>query len=272
MNGDYWDDMNATGYAQVVEELVGGAVARQYTYGLQRISQQQLISNTWTPSFYGYDGSGNVRQLTNAAGTVTDTYEYDAFGNSFTKQGTTPNVYLYRGEQYDPDLGLYYLRARYYNPATGRFMSRDPEDGNTIDPSSLHKYLYGGGDPINRIDPRGRADTIQTVFTITVISTPTEVALSAVVGQATAAFALIQAAAGQAFLTTQYLLETIAAIAHASGLEKFLACSAGGLLVSDFLDEKHITGFDKKLVLADWGLICGGWYPAPGFPSGPNQN
>jgi hypothetical protein len=93
-----------------------------------------------------------------------------------------------------------------------------------------------------------------------------------VVGQATAAFALIQAAAGQAFLTTQYLLETIAAIAHASGLEKFLACSAGGLLVSDFLDEKHITGFDKKLVLADWGLICGGWYPAPGFPSGPNQN
>ena len=178
----------------------------------------------------------------------------------------------YRGEQYDSDLGLYYLRARYYNPATGRFMSRDPEDGNTIDPSSLHKYLYGGGDPINRIDPSGRADTIQTVFTITVISTPTEVALSAVVGQATAAFALIQAAAGQAFLTTQYLLETIAAIAHASGLEKFLACSAGGLLVSDFLDEKHITGFDKKLVLADWGLICGGWYPAPGFPSGPNQN
>ena len=38
-------------------------------------------------------------------------------------------MYLYRGEQFDPDLGLYYLRARYYNPLTGRFMSRDPEDG-----------------------------------------------------------------------------------------------------------------------------------------------
>jgi RHS repeat-associated protein len=163
MNGDYWDDMNATGYAQVVEELVGGAVTRQYTYGLQRISQQQLISNTWTPSFYGYDGSGNVRQLTNAAGTVTDTYEYDAFGNSFTKQGTTPNVYLYRGEQYDPDLGLYYLRARYYNPATGRFMSRDPEDGYAKDPASLHKYLYAGGDPVNMIDPTGR-DLFDTVL------------------------------------------------------------------------------------------------------------
>jgi uncharacterized protein RhaS with RHS repeats len=55
-------------------------------------------------------------------------------------------------------LSLYYLRARYYNPATGRFLSRDPLDGNTIDPQSLHKYLYAGGDPINRIDPSGRMD------------------------------------------------------------------------------------------------------------------
>ena len=61
-------------------------------------------------------------------------------------------------EQYDSDLGLYYLRARYYNPATGRFLSRDPEDGKAYDPQSLHKYLYAGGDPVNRADPRGRAD------------------------------------------------------------------------------------------------------------------
>jgi RHS repeat-associated protein len=64
---------------------------------------------------------------------------------------------LYRGEQYDSDLGLYYLRARYYNPATGRFLSRDPEDGKPIDPKTLHKYLYAGGDPVNGRDPSGRA-------------------------------------------------------------------------------------------------------------------
>ena len=46
------DDLNPTGYAQVVEELSGGIVQRQYTYGLQRISQQQVVSNTWVPSFY----------------------------------------------------------------------------------------------------------------------------------------------------------------------------------------------------------------------------
>jgi RHS repeat-associated protein len=64
---------------------------------------------------------------------------------------------FYRGEQYDSDLSLYYLRARYYNPNTGRFLSRDPEDGYAQDPTSLHKYLYAGGDPINGSDPTGRA-------------------------------------------------------------------------------------------------------------------
>ena len=149
------DDVNPTGLPQVVEELVNGAVTRQYTYGLQRISENQEIANVWTSSFYEYDGGGSVRQLTNSAGAVTDEYEYDAFGNSFTKVGTTPNNYLYRGEQYDSDLGLYYLRARYYNPATARFLSRDRLAGRAQSPMTLHKYLYTGGDPVNRIDPRG---------------------------------------------------------------------------------------------------------------------
>jgi RHS repeat-associated protein len=147
-----------------MEELSGpigaGVVARSYTYGLQRISQNLSPavtgSSAWTPSFYMYDGGGSVRQLTNSSGQVTDEYEYDAFGNSFTKSGTTPNNYLYRGEQYDPDLSLYYLRARYYNPDTGRFLSRDPEAGIALDPKSLHKYLYAGGDPVNASDPTGR--------------------------------------------------------------------------------------------------------------------
>jgi RHS repeat-associated protein len=125
------DDLNPTGLPQVMEELVNGAVQRTYTYGLDRISENQLVSGVWTPSFYVADGGGSVRQLTNSAGTQTDSYEYDAFGNMVSKTGPaantyTPNNYLYRGEQYDPDLGLYYLRARYYNPVTGRFLNVDP--------------------------------------------------------------------------------------------------------------------------------------------------
>jgi RHS repeat-associated protein len=153
------DDLNPTGYAQVVEEVTAGAVTRQYTYGLQRISQTQQIANAWTPSFYGYDGAGTVRLLTDSTGTVTDTYDYDAWGNPVNTTGTTPNVYLYRGEQYDADLGLYYLRARFYNSVTGRFVSTDPERGAATDPSTLHRYLYASADPVNRIDATGRSTT-----------------------------------------------------------------------------------------------------------------
>jgi RHS repeat-associated protein len=80
---------------------------------------------------------------------------------------------LYRGEEYDSDLGLYYLRARYYNPLTGRFMSRDPyepkfrgPDGKPIDPKNLHKYLYAVGDPVNFRDPSGRASLTEVVLAI----------------------------------------------------------------------------------------------------------
>lgn len=88
---------------------------------------------------------------------ATVTYEYDAYGNKINSTGTTPNNFLYRGEAYDNDLSLYYLRARWMNPLTGRFMSRDPERENGYDPKTLHRYLYAGADPVNRIDPRGRA-------------------------------------------------------------------------------------------------------------------
>jgi RHS repeat-associated protein len=150
------DEMNPTGYAQVMDELTGGAVTRTYTYGLERISQQQWTGSTWTPSFYGYDGMGSVRQLTNSVGAVTDTYEYDAYGNSFTKSGATPNNYLYRGEQYDANLGMYYLRDRYYNPASGRFLSVDPLAG-----AGQRRYQYADADPVNGQDPSGDEDIVE---------------------------------------------------------------------------------------------------------------
>ena len=153
------DDLNPTGYAQVVEEVTGTTASRTYTYGIQRISQNQQVSNAWTPSFYGYDGGGTVRLLTDSTGTVTDTYDYDAWGNEVNTTGSTPNVYLYRGEQYDTDLGLYYLRARHYNPLTGRFLTKDPAGVATTDPSVLHQYLYATANPTNRIDPTGWADS-----------------------------------------------------------------------------------------------------------------
>jgi RHS repeat-associated protein len=151
------DDVNPTGLPQVFDETVNGVVTRTYTYGLQRIDENQQINGTWAPSFYGYDSGGTVRQLTNPSGAVTDTYNYDAFGNKLSSTGITPNNYLCRGEEFDTDLGLYYLRARYYNPKTGRFLSRDSVDGSSVLPVTFHKYLYVGDNPIRFVDPLGKA-------------------------------------------------------------------------------------------------------------------
>jgi RHS repeat-associated protein len=170
------DTNNLTGYAQVVEEIQGGAVQRRYTYGHDLISQTQVINSNWTTHFYGYDGHGSVRFLTNQSGNITDTYDYDAFGNIIHQTGNTPNDYLYAGEQRDSSLGLDYLRARYMNPFTGRFWSMDSYEGVTDDPRSLHKYMYTHTDPINNIDPSGQSPIGDVMVALAVFAIPTTIA------------------------------------------------------------------------------------------------
>jgi RHS repeat-associated protein len=149
-------DINPTHYPQVIDELVGNSVVRSHTYGLNHISENQLINGVWAPSFYGYDGHGNVRFLANTVGSVTDTYQFDAFGNSIASTGTTPNNYLYSGEPFDSGARLYQLRARWYKPLTGRFITRDPWDGHTCSMMNYDPYIYASDDPVNRGDPTGR--------------------------------------------------------------------------------------------------------------------
>ena len=103
------DTLNPTGYAQVLDEVQSGAVTRSYAWGLQLVSETQLVAATppaspWQTAWYGYDGHGSVRYLTDATGAVTDTYTYDAFGNLINSTGSTANNYLFAGEQYDPCL------------------------------------------------------------------------------------------------------------------------------------------------------------------------
>jgi len=151
------DDNNLTGFAQVFEELDGAlSVDVVYTYGHDLISQERAGATNFVAHFYGYDGHGNVRLLTDSAGTITDRYDYDAFGNLIASSGTTLNNYLYTGEQFDPEFGMYFLRARYMDTTRGRFWSMDTFEGVLNDPFTLHKYLYANADPVNNIDPSGQ--------------------------------------------------------------------------------------------------------------------
>jgi RHS repeat-associated protein len=257
------DDLNPTGYVQVVEELNGsGAVTRTYTYGLQRIDEEQELSGAWTPSFYGYDGGGNVRQLTNLSGAVTDSYEYDAYGNSFTVSGSTPNEMMYRGEQYDPDLGLYYLRARYYNPLAGRFMSRDPESGDQFDPKNLHKYLYAGGDPVDAVDPSGK-DIIGYRVTLIAGGSAAAGALPELMEGAQEFAAAFDQFAGVTYLTIQDITELIMANEYVGAGLKAFTCSATGIMVSQFLSEQGINPDYKTVALSTFGSVCTIWIGKP---------
>jgi RHS repeat-associated protein len=103
-------------------------------------------------------GHGSVRYLTNSTGAITDTYDYDAFGNLISSTGSTPNNYLFAGEQFDPALGIYYNRARYYDQRQGRFWTMDNLEGHIDEPLNLHRYIYASGNPTNRLDPSGFED------------------------------------------------------------------------------------------------------------------
>ncbi len=101
------------------------------------------------------DAQHNVRYLTDTTGAVTDQYTYDAFGNLISSSGTTPNTYRFAGEHLDANLGLYYLRARYYNPSVGRFWNRDSAEITPDDPRELNRYVYVAANPVNATDPTG---------------------------------------------------------------------------------------------------------------------
>lgn len=153
------DKQNPTGYSQVLEERdVAGITIKTYKVGLTIISQQGSAIYGGAVLYLLKDGHGSTRMLVDATGQVVNSgglqvFRYDAFGNRLDSVTALTSI-LYSGEQTDAT-GLQYLRARYYDPNTGRFNRLDPFAGRMNDPLTLHKYLYCHGDGINGIDPTG---------------------------------------------------------------------------------------------------------------------
>ncbi|MDR2705561.1 MAG: RHS repeat-associated core domain-containing protein, partial [Planctomycetaceae bacterium] len=106
--------------------------------------------------YFTFDGHGSTRVLTDLAGAIVELYAFDAYGNAISFDPSVAlTEFLYSGEQFDSKIGQQYLRARYYNPATGRFNQLDPFFGVLIEPLSFNKYLYAHSDPISNFDPSG---------------------------------------------------------------------------------------------------------------------
>ena len=105
--------------------------------------------------FYHTDGLGSTRAITDNVGLVTDRYTYDAFGGLLDQTGTFGNSFGFAGEQRDSATGLDYLRARYYDPSLGRFISKDAFPGYLDDPMSQHDYQYAHANPVSNTDPSG---------------------------------------------------------------------------------------------------------------------
>ena len=104
------------------------------------------------PSFYDADGLGSITSLTNAAGTVAQTYTFNGFGVSTTSSNSLTNAFQYSGREMDSETGLYYYRARYYDPSVGKFTSEDPI---RFAGSGTNFYNYVFNNPANDVDPSG---------------------------------------------------------------------------------------------------------------------
>src|SRR5205085_1454564 len=86
---------------------------------------------------------------------------YDPFGNVHSQSEIAGHFFGFAGEQRDAETGLVYLRARYYDPAIGRFLQRDSEAGDTKNPVSLNHYTYAAANPASNSDPSGHCVGLQ---------------------------------------------------------------------------------------------------------------
>ena len=128
-------------------------VYTKYVYGLGLIGEE-TSGNFKT---YHFDYRGSTVAITNASGTVTDTFEYDTYGKLTAHSGSNNTQFLYNGRDgvLTEDNGLIYMRARYYSPTLRRFVNADKLHGDISNALTLNRYSFCNGDPANGIDPTG---------------------------------------------------------------------------------------------------------------------
>jgi RHS repeat-associated protein len=134
----------------VVDELDGvGTLKASYVqnFGID----EPLAQITNAVNYYEADGLGSITSTTDHSGVISSSYSYGAFGDTTYAWGNLPNTYRYTSRNFDSETGLYYYRARYYDPEIGRFLSVDPYHRF----GSINSYLYTLNSPTVLRDPKG---------------------------------------------------------------------------------------------------------------------
>ena len=161
-----WD-----GDQMVLETDGAGNVTNKYIRGINLIYSEDSGANR---RYFLYNGHGDTVQLTSTTGSSIKTYDYDAFGNEKNPDPNDTNMFRYCGEYFDKETGTIYLRARYYDPTIGRFITEDsvcgisnemPNGQEIIDVLSLNLYTYTSNNPILFIDPSGHVIELSSTAT-----------------------------------------------------------------------------------------------------------
>jgi RHS repeat-associated protein len=139
----------ASGLTQVLDDE-----ANAYLYGVGRIGEQQ--PDGW--QYYLGDALGSVRQLTDETGEISLAKSYLPYGEAITGAGGAASAFGYTGESVDEYTNLVFLRARWYSPLDGRFLSKDVWQGDYVKPISYNNWLYGSDSPVVNTDPSGLCD------------------------------------------------------------------------------------------------------------------
>ena len=142
--GFVWDRGN------LAAEMSGSTITNMYNYGPDGLTEREKSNGEI--SIYLKNAHGDVTGISDEYGIPEERYQFDAFGNTQTE--TEPAPFGYSGEYRDAESGLIYLRNRYYDPETGRFITEDPVKDGT------NWYVYAANNPIMFVDPWGLEDIV----------------------------------------------------------------------------------------------------------------
>ena len=154
---EYINDINRENTEVLAEYGADEKVRQAYTYGESGIGERISVDKSTESSYYLYDGRNSVTGILTENANLTNSYQYDPYGNLTSGTADGVNYYAYNGESTNVKTGLQYLRARYYNAENGTFTTEDSDLGTTKNPLTRNRYDYTTNNPLNYSDPTGHS-------------------------------------------------------------------------------------------------------------------